>query len=264
MKMKSSILAALVLAAIPASSFAATVFVGYQGTGTPIANPGANNYTGATGAADARTAFLSGLTSVYKEDFQDSAWTDNLSITTSRTMTFSDGVNPLAGAYSIRATGSGTAVVETGIPAANNWGNFQGLATTPAATNKWLAIHNSLVTMLLNPGQNAVGFFLNDVRDQSQRDVTVTWANGSSTSVTLGTNSGLLGNQNLYFVGMKSELAITSVSISGATQSDGIGLDEVIVGSSASGGPTAIPLPTSAVAGLGLMSAMGVRRVRRA
>lgn len=264
MKLKSSILAALVLAAIPASSFAATVFVGYQGTGTPISNPGANNYNGAAGAADARTAFLSGLTSVYKEDFQDAAWTDSLSITTSRAMTFSDGVNTLAGAYSIRATGSGSAVVETGIPSANNWGNFQGLATTPAASNKWLALHNSLVTMTLNPGQNAVGFFLNDVRDQQQRNVTVTWANGSSTSVILGTNSGLLGNQNLYFVGMKSDIAITSISIAGASAQDGIGLDEVIVGSTLSAAPTPIPLPTSAVAGLGLMSAMGVRRVRRA
>jgi hypothetical protein len=262
MSLKYSMLVAAVLAAVPTVVGAATVYVGHQGTGTPIANANAINFSGATGAADARSAFLSGLTSVFKEDFQDSAWTQNLSITTSRALTFSDGVNSLPGTYSIRATGSGTATVQTGV--LSNWGDFQGLATTPAASNKWLGIHNSLVTMLLNPGQSAVGFFLNDVRDQQTRNVTVSWADGSTTSVLLGSNSGLLGNQNLYFVGMKSNQAITSVSIAGAGSSDGIALDEVIVGTALSGGPTPIPLPASAVSGLGLMALMATRRVRRA
>jgi len=262
MTMKLSILAALVMAAIPAASFAATVYVGHQGVGTPLVNPGAQNFSGAAGAADARTAFLGGLTDVYKEDFQDSAWTNNLSVSTSRAMTFSNGVNTLPGTYSVSATGAGSATVQTGV--LSNWGDFRGLATTPASTNKWLGIHNSLVTMLLNPGQSAVGFFLNDVRDQIQRNVTVSWVDGSTTSVLLGSNSGLMGNQNLYFVGFKSDRAITSVSISGASADDGIALDEVIVGSSLlAGSPVAIPLPGSAAAGLGLMAVCGMRRVRR-
>lgn len=181
-----------------------------------------------TGAADARAAFLLGLSNGFKEDFQDSSWTNAFSLATARPLSFSDGVNTLAGTYTIQSSGGGTTSVQVGVPAANNWGDFQGLATNPASTNKWIGMFSPTVTISLNPGQSAIGFFLNDVRDQQARNVTVSWADGNVTSVLLGANSGLLGNQNLYFVGMKSASAITSVVISGASSSDGIALDEII------------------------------------
>lgn len=256
-KLSLTAVALVLAAAIPAG--AATISLGYTGTsGSPIGGP-------LPTAAAARTSFLGSITgNTFVEDFQDASWTNNAAVT-SHAMSFAGPSGSLAGTYNLAAN-SGTTVA-TGIPSANNWGSFGGLQqNATAAANKWLAVYSSVVTMTFAPGVDAIGFFLNDVADL-KKTITVTFTSGQSTSIQLGSavTNGALANQNLYFVGLSGAGSLSSVTISGASGSDGIGLDDVIVGkSSPLNAVAAVPLPSSALSGAALLAGVAVRRrIRR-
>lgn len=252
---RSFLAVALLAGLIPAAaSQAATITVGYtnlQGGGTPIGAP-------LPSAAAARSAFLTTLSTTYVEDFED--WTVNSTVGNNKSLTLPG----YAGGVKVSASNNsnGKTTVTQGV--LSNWGDFGGLASATPSTNKWLGVHSSLLTFTFETLVTNVGFLVNDARDLGTGTINVTWADGSSSNLplaTLGSANGNLSNQNLYFVGINNVAGISSISISGASNTDGFALDNLIIGNSAGlPGATPIPLPPAAYAGLALTGLVAGRR----
>lgn len=260
MSFSRTLLAAAIAALVPAvAASAATVTIGYtnvsggSSTGSPIGGPYQS-------AASAQASFLSTLGTTYVEDFQD--WTVNSTVGNNKALTFSGMYEGVVKVSASNGQGNKT-VVNKGL--LSNWGDFGGLASTSASDNIWLGVQSTTLTLTFESLVTNVGFLINDARDLGSGLINITYVDGTSTNLSLaslGASNGNLPNQNLYFIGLNDEMGIKSIAFSGASSSDGFGIDDLVIGSSLpSPGPGApIPLPPAAWAGLVLTGLAAAHR----
>lgn len=131
---------------------------------------------------------------------------------------------------------------------------FGGRFPTPDAgpTNKnWLdSMDSQEMTFSLNPGNNAVGFYITDPNDVGGR-LTVGGVSFTFTDIF----GSALGNGNVFYVSLFDEAGLGDITFYANAKKDGYGIDNVTVGT--------VPEPgTLALLGLGL-AGIGVMRRKK-
>jgi hypothetical protein len=224
--MRARFVAALACLSLSASVQAATY---YGFTSTP-------NGVVSGDALNARNSFIGALTSYSTEGFE------------------SFGMNQTPLTLSFQGSAGTSAATLSGV---GNTDVNRGNTFATSGSKEFIAYGTSTIDFA-SP-VSAFGFYATDVADLGGF-LTVLINGGSSGSYNL-VSSGAGSNGNLLFFGITSVDPITSITFSGASSSDGIGLDDLTVGNVA-----AVPEPATWAMFIGGFVAVGgaMRRRRRA